>query len=417
VTERLYYTDPYLTDFDARVIEVRDAGGRSGFVLDRTAFYPTSGGQPFDTGTLGGARVVDVVDDDHGVVVHVVEGVVETSGLEARDSGLGFVSGRINWSRRFDHMQQHTGQHVLSAAIDRVCSVRTESFHLGADAATIDLARELSAAEIAASEDAANEVVWADRPVATKFVDAADAVSLNLRKEPVRTGTLRLVDIDGFDVSACGGTHVRRTGAIGVVAISGWERFRGGTRLEFKCGGRALQAYRALRDTVRDSTALLSIAAGELPQAIERLQGEGKELRRRLKEVGARLAVFEAEALAEKAETVAGVRLIVEALAADAGTLKTMAQTLASSPGRVAVLVTSASPVSIVVSRAADVSAVDAAGVLKAILGRFGGKGGGRPEMAQGGGIDAPAETVVAAARALLRPDAADPSGSPTIQR
>ena len=405
MTERLYYTDPYLIEFDARVVDVRDVAGRTGVVLDRTAFYPTSGGQPFDTGTLGGARVVDVVDGDDGAIVHVVD--------SSRDSGLGprgsaLVSGRIDWARRFDHMQQHTGQHVLSAAIDRVCGVRTESFHLGADTATIDLARELTTAEIAASEDAANEVVWADRPVTIRFADAADAASLNLRKDSVRSGTLRIIDVDGFDVSACGGTHVGRTGAIGVIAISGWERFRGGTRLEFKCGGRALHAHRILRDTVRDSSGLLSIAVGELPQAIERLQGESKELRRRLKDAGARLAVFEAEGLAAKAETVAGFRMIVEALASDASTLKTMAQTIASSPGQVAVLVTSDSPVSIVVSRSGDVSAVDAAGVLKALLGRFGGKGGGRPELAQGGGLQASAESVVAAARALLSPPPTD---------
>jgi alanyl-tRNA synthetase len=402
VTERLYYTDPYLTTFDARVLDVCDVAGRNGIVLDRTAFYPTSGGQPFDTGTIGGARVVDVVDGDDGAIVHVVEGVVEVSVPAAGDYGKGILSGCVDWARRFDHMQQHTGQHVLSAAIDRVCGVRTESFHLGADTATIDLARELTMTETAASEDAANEVVWADRPVTIRFADAADAASLGLRKESGRSGTLRIVDVDGFDVSACGGTHVRRTGAIGIIAISGWERFRGGTRLEFKCGGRALQAHRVLRATVRDSSSLLSTGAGELPQAIERLQGESKELRRRLKDAGARLAVFEAELLTAKAEAVAGFRLIVETLAADAGTLKTMAQTIASSPGNVAVLVTSASPVSIVVSRSADVSSVDAARVLKAILNRFGGKGGGRPEMAQGGGLDAPAERVVAAARALL---------------
>ena len=145
----------------------------------------------------------------------------------------------MDWARRFDYMQQHTGQHVLSAAIDRVCGVRTEVLHLGADTATIDLTRELTTAEIAASEEAANDVVWADRPVTIRFVDAADAASLGLRKESVRTGTLRIIEVEGFDVSACGGTHVGRTGAIGVIAISGWERFRGGTRLEFKCGGRA----------------------------------------------------------------------------------------------------------------------------------------------------------------------------------
>jgi alanyl-tRNA synthetase len=402
VTERLYYTDPYLTEFEARVVGTCDVAGGTGVVLDRTAFYPTSGGQPFDTGTIAGVPVIDVVDRDDGAIVHVVEGEAELSGLGAGDSGLARVAGSIDWARRFDHMQQHTGQHVLSAAIDRACGVRTESFHLGADAATIDLARELTSAEITASEDAANDVVWANRPVTIKFVDASDAATLNLRKESIRTGTLRIVDVDGFDVSACGGTHVLRTGAIGVIAISGWERFRGGTRLEFKCGGRALQAHRTLRDTVRDSTGLLSIAPGELPQAIERLQADGKELRRRLKDADAGLAAFEAEALAALAEESGGLRLVVEALAGrDAGALKLMAQTIVARPGHVAVLLSQDPPLSIVVARAADVP-VDASQLLKALTGRFGGKGGGRPEMAQGGGLDAPAGTVVTAARALL---------------
>lgn len=402
MTERLYYTDPYLTDFDARLIEVRDAGGRSGLVLDRTAFYPTSGGQPFDTGVLGGARVVDVVEDEDGAVVHVAEGLVDVSALGTSVSSVEVVSGHVDWARRFDHMQQHTGQHVLSAAIDRVCGVRTESFHLGADAATIDLARELTTVEITSSEDAANEVVWADRPVTIKFVDAADAAALSLRKESVRTGTLRIVDVDGFDVSACGGTHVLRTGAIGVIAISGWERFRGGTRLEFKCGGRALHAHRALRDTVRDSTGLLSIAASELPQAIERLQGDGKELRRRLKDADARLAAFEADVLAALAEVRGGLRIVVEAVAdRDAGALKLMAQTIVARPGHVAVLVSEQAPMSIVVARAPDVP-VDAPQLLRALTGRFGGKGGGRPEMAQGGGLNGGVGDVLIAARQAL---------------
>jgi alanyl-tRNA synthetase len=402
VTERLYYTDPYLKEFDARVVDVRDLAGREGVVLDRTAFYPASGGQPFDTGTLGGARVVDVVDGDDGAIVHVVEGVMEVSTLPAGVAGQGIVAGRIDWARRFDHMQQHTGQHVLSAAIDRVCGVRTESFHLGADASTIDLARELTTAEITASEDAANEVVWADRPVTIRFADSAAAASLSLRKESARTGTLRIVDIDGFDVSACGGTHVLRTGAIGIIAISGWERFRGGTRLEFKCGGRALHAHRTLRDTVRDSTGLLSIAAGELPQAIERLQGDGKELRRRLKDADTQLASFEADALAALAEEAGGLRIVVEALAdRDAAALKLMAQTIVARPRHAAVLVSDRAPISIVVARAADV-AVDASQLLKTLIASFGGKGGGRPEMAQGGGLNGAAGDVLAAARQAL---------------
>ena len=396
MTERLYYTDPYLTEFEAQVTGVRDIGGRTGLVLDRTAFYPTSGGQPCDLGTLGDAAVVDVIDEDDGIV-HVVEG--DVSGLVVRDSGLGRVTGRIDWARRFDHMQQHTGQHVLSAAIDRVCSVRTESFHLGADAATIDLARELTLAEIEKSEDEGNAVVWADRPVTVRFADAQEASSLGLRKESVRTGTLRIIDVDGYDVSACGGTHVNRTGAIGIIAISGWERLRGGTRLEFRCGGRVLRAHRALRDTVRDASGLLSTAATELPQAIERLLGDGKELRRRLKDTAARLAAFDAEALIAGAEAFETVRLVAASMPdADANVLKTMAQTVAARPGHVAVLLSDTPPLSIVVARASDVS-VDAAGLLKALIARFGGKGGGRPEMAQGGGLSAQAADVLAAAR------------------
>ena len=387
MTERLYYTDPYLTEFDSKVIAVRDVRGRTGVVLDRTAFYPTSGGQPYDTGTLGDARVVDVVDDNDGIV-HVLEG----------DAPTGAVTGRVDWGRRFEHMQQHTGQHLLSAAIDRVCGARTQSFHLGAEASTIDLSRELSVAEIALAEDAANDVVWADRPVMISFVDADAAAALPLRKESARAGTLRIVDIDGYDVSACGGTHVARTGAVGIIVVSAWERFRGGSRLEFRCGGRALRAHRLLRDVAAEGAKLLSVGIAELPLAFERLQADARELRRRLKDADARLAVFQAEALAARATHVGVVRLVAESLPdADANLLKVMAQAIAAKPGHLAVLLSSAPPLSLVVARSADVS-VDASKVLKNLIERFGGKGGGRPDIAQGGGVNAAAADVLAAA-------------------
>ena len=203
-------------------------------------------------------------------------------------------------------------------------------------------------------------------------------------------------------MSACGGTHVRRTGAIGVIAISGWERFRGGTRLEFKCGGRALRAHRMLRDTVRDSSGLLSIAAGELPQAIERLQGEGKELRRRSRTPtrGWRPSKPRPWQRPPRKPAVCGWSSARWPIATP-NVLKLMAQTVAAKPGHVAVLLSQNLALSIVVARSAD-APVDAARLLKTLIGRFGGKGGGRPEMAQGGGLDASAESVVAAARALL---------------
>jgi len=402
VTERLYYLDSYLQTFDARVVSVGDVDGRPGVVLDRTAFYPTSGGQPFDTGTLGTARVVEVFEREDGAVVHVVEGVVEVSAVRAGGTDLELVSGSIDWPRRFEHMQQHTGQHVLSAAIDQVCGVRTESFHLGAASATIDLARELTVAEITEAEDLANTVVWEDRPVTIRFVDAEDTSALQLRKESARTGTLRIVDVENFDLSACGGTHVARTGAIGVIAVSGWERLRGGTRLEFRCGVRALQRHGTLRDVVAAGSRLLSTASEDLPLGIERLQQDGRDLRRRIKDLESRLAGFEADAVAGHAVDLHGFRTVAEAVPdADMNAIKTIAQSVATRPGHVVVLLTASSPASVIVARAPNVP-VDCGRVLKQLVAHFGGKGGGRPELAQGGGLMASADEIVAAARRLL---------------
>ena len=235
MTRRLYYTEPDRQTFEATVAACVAEGGRFHVTLDATAFYPTSGGQPFDTGVLGGVKVVDVVDrdDDDEEVVHVVEGPLDPGSR---------VEGAIDWDRRFDHMQQHTGQHILSAAFDRLLDAPTVSFHLGTDGATIDVAREVAPPAIAKAEAEANRIVWDNRPVSIRFVDADEAARLPLRKEPAREGTLRLVEISDFDLSACGGTHVSRTGAIGMIAVTNAERFRGGSRLTFVCGARALRA-------------------------------------------------------------------------------------------------------------------------------------------------------------------------------
>ena len=392
MTERLYYTDAYVREFDATVLELVAVDGRRAAILDRTAFYPTSGGQPFDTGTLGGARVVDVIDRDDRVVLHVIEG----------ELAPGTAHGTIDWDRRFDHMQQHTGQHVLSAAFDRVCQARTESFHLGTVSATIDLAREVSPSQVAAAELSANQVVWEDRPVQVRFVDAAEAGGLSLRKDPTRSGTLRIVEVEAFDLSACGGTHVARTGAIGNISVGSLERFRGGTRVEFRCGIRTLQDYRALRESTGAAARLLSTAPGDVPSAVERLQADNREMRGRLKDLQSRLALHEAAALAGRAVPIAGASVVAEALEGwDANALKAMALSIAERAGHAAVLVGGPPPLSLVVARAADVR-LDSAAIVKTLTARFGGKGGGRPEVAQGGGLSAPAADVIAFARTLL---------------
>jgi alanyl-tRNA synthetase len=395
VTDRLYYTDPYLTEFDAQVLRVDDLDGRPAGVLDRSAFYPTSGGQPFDVGTIGDARVVDVVEGDDGTIRHVIEGTL----------AAGPVKGRIDWPRRFDHMQQHTGQHVLSASFDKLAQARTESFHLGSIASTIDLGREVSPAVVARVEDEANRIVWEDRPVHIRFADAAEAAALPLRKESARTGRLRLIDVEGYDLSACGGTHVARTGAIGVIAITGWEKFRGGTRVEFVCGGRALRSHRALRDVVTGSVRVLSVLPAELPAAIERLQGDLKDVRKMVKGLQGDLAVHEGRRLADGAEPVGAVRLVVSSLDGwDAGALKTIASSIVERAGYVVVLFGAPPPAAIVVARSADVG-LDSAAVLRKVTERFGGKGGGRPELAQGGGVTgAIAEAIEFAKRTIQEP-------------
>jgi alanyl-tRNA synthetase len=399
MTHRLYYTEPYLRAFEATVARVDRRDDRLMVTLDRTAFYPTSGGQPFDTGRLGTLPVVEVVDEEDGSITHVLEPKLElgTQKLEVDQ----VVHGEIDWSRRFDHMQQHSGQHVLSAAFDKLFAVRTVSFHLGGAVSTIDLAREMLPAEIAAAEAEANRIVWEDRPVTVRFVDAEEAARLPLRKEPARGGTLRLIDVEGFDLSACGGTHVARTGGIGGIAVASWERFKGGQRLEFLCGRRALDGYRRLRDTVTASVRLLSVLPAQLPPAIERLQADAKEQKRALDALQRDLAGYRADELAAGAEVTATCRLVAHAVDADANGLKALAAAIAAKPGFLVVLVSSSMPALAVIARSADVDA-SAQKLLASLMAEFGGRGGGRPEMAQGGGLAASADAIFSRVRAAI---------------
>jgi alanyl-tRNA synthetase len=403
VTERLYYSDSYLTKFDATVKRVLEHEGRPAVVLDRTAFYPTSGGQPFDTGRLDSARVVDVVDSEDGDILHVIEGVLELSPVTVGGREISYVHGTIDWARRFEHMQQHTGQHVLSAAFERVAGARTESFHLGSSSSTIDLNRTLSPSDIERAEDEANRVIWEDLPVGVRFASAEEAAALPLRKESMRTGTLRLIEVPGFDLSACGGTHVARTGAIGAVVVGSSERFRGGTRVEFFCGVRATRAYRALRDSVAASVRLVSVLPTELPAGIERLQAEMKEAKHTVKDLQTKLATFEGLYLADRAEPLGSVRAVVVPISGwDQNGLKSVATAITSRRPGFVVALFSASPLSsVVVARSSDVS-IDCADLLKKLIERFGGKGGGRPDLAQGGGLQGSPDEFVRLMREII---------------
>jgi alanyl-tRNA synthetase len=395
-TTRLYYTDPARLTFEARVLRCAPGpAGRTAWLvhLDESAFYPTTGGQPFDTGRLGEAQVIDVMEGDDGDVVHVVDRPLEIGAT---------VAGAVDAPRRADHRQQHTGQHVLSAAFVRTAQVPTVSFHLGAEVSTIDLQREVSSEEIAAAEEAANAVVQENRPVTIRFVSSEAAAGLPLRKAPARGGELRLIDVADWDLSACGGTHVASTAEIGPIAVTAWERFKGGSRLTFVCGGRTIRAFRGLRDTVAAASRLLSVLPQELAGSIGRLQEEARDLKRSQRDLQAELAGFRAEALAASAEVVGPHRAVLAAIpGADGNALKALAAAVVARSGLVAVLVSDARPALAAVARSAD-AGFDAAALFRTLSGRFGGKGGGRPDFAQGGGLDAPAAEILAAARAAL---------------
>lgn len=396
MTERLYYADAYLREFDASVTRVDRRDGRTAVFLDRTAFYPTSGGQPFDVGSMGGPervalRVLDVVDEGDEIA-HIVDAEFAVGAK---------VHGTIDWTRRFDHMQQHTGQHVLSAAADRLFNARTVSFHLGADASTIDLSRELTPQELVRAEVDANRVVWENRAVAVRYVSAAEAAALPLRKESVREGTLRLIDVHDFDLSACGGTHVSATGGIGVIAIGAVERFKGGQRVEFFCGSRALTKFRSMRDALAGAVRVLSVLPDALPQAIEKLQAEARDRQKTIATLQQELARYRAEELVSSGIQTPAGRLVAAAVDADANGLKSLASAITATPGHIAVLVSTSQPALVVVARSQDGS-VAANQVIAGLTAKFGGRGGGKPDLAQAGGLLGEAASILDAARAML---------------
>ncbi len=264
-TERLYWADAACTRFSATLLATATHDGRPAAVLDATCFYPTSGGQPHDTGLLGEVPVVDVVEEDDRIV-HVL--------ARPLDRPVGTrIDGEVDWERRLDHMQQHSGQHLLSAAFTELLGAATVSFHLGTEVCTIDLDREaLTEADSARVEERANAVVLDGRPMLAREYDEDEALALPLRKAPVVHGRIRVVTVDGFDASACGGTHVSTTGQVGPIHIRRTERRHGGVRVEFLCGGRALRDYRARDALVQALAGALSVGVADLPAALTRLQ-------------------------------------------------------------------------------------------------------------------------------------------------
>lgn len=377
MTERLYYTDAYDTSFSARVIERVTWDGRPAVVLDRTAFYPASGGQPADWGVLGGVAVVDVQVRQDDTVVHILESLLPEDGKE--------IEGEIDWPRRFDHMQQHTGQHVLSAAFERMLDADTVGFHLGTDESTIDLnVPRLAPKAVTPVEGLVNQVVWEDRPVSTRFVDLNELAALPLRRQPAVDGPVRIVEISDFDVNPCGGTHVARTGEIGLIRIARLDYRGDETRVEFLCGSRALCDYRAKSAVVNQLATRLTVGYWELDQAVERLQGEAKQLRTDLRRTRAGLLKVEAAELFEAAAHRGAYRVVQQVWEGRGpDELRALAQELMSR-FKVAALLVSVGERMYLCFACSEGVGLDMAALLREACAQLGGKGGGKPHLAQG---------------------------------
>lgn len=370
MTERLYYTDSYLSRFQATIIEAR---GNTAY-LDRTAFYPTSGGQPHDVGTLNGMRVTEVVEDEDGRVAHLLEG----------PPAPGPAEGVIDWPRRFDFMQQHTGQHLLSAVFESLFGFATVSVHFGEQISTLDLATPaLSPEQQRAAEWRANEIVWENRPVAVRFAGAGEAAEL--RKPSEREGTLRIVTIQDLDHSACGGTHVRATGETGPIILRRLDKIRGNVRVEFLCGARAVRRLRADADLLNEAARSLSAAVDELPAMVSALAAEARDAGKRLRKAEAELAGFRGRSLYDATPpNEAGRRVHIERRLKGAldDEIRALALSFTNQAGA-ALVVAVEDPPAILLAVSED-SGLNAGSAVKEALAALGGKGGGNARLAQG---------------------------------
>jgi alanyl-tRNA synthetase len=374
-THRLYLEDPYTLEFEAEVLERLETDEGRALVFASTFFYPESGGQPYDLGSIDGVAVTRVVETPEHTVLHFVERFPE------RDR----VRCRIDGRRRRDHMQQHSGQHILSAAFVKEAGANTTSFHLGASTSTIDLDRSpLTLEQIARAEEAANETVRKALPIRSHFVAPAEVLRFDLRKPAPDAESLRIVEVEGFDQQACCGTHPRSSAEVGPIVVRGTERFKGGTRVEFLCGDRALADYRATVSRIRSLASVLSSAEADLLPTAEKLQEERKTLGKELDRVRRELLLLRVEDwMSESADGTLLVKRVPDAGPAE---LRAAATALTGKPGRIVLLGSIEGGRAHLVFACSESVEADMGAVLRETASLVEGKGGGSPRIAQGGG-------------------------------
>ena len=384
MTAKLYWDDAHLTRFAARVTDAWLQGAHRIVALDQSAFYPTGGGQPCDTGSINAASVIDVEIDDDGRILHRLGSDVSFSVGEE-------VTCEVDWRRRREMTQQHTGQHILSQAFFRLFGAETKGFRITDRTTEIDLTLEAQPDEIeraiARAEELANDVVFDNREIRAYMVTPEEAAALPLRKESFITDCVRVIEIADYDLSPCGGTHAERTGEVGLIAVRGWERAKKMTRVHFLCGVRALDDYREAGRSVDAIARKFSAGREEAESSVTRLLDENKRLSRRTRELAGIVAKVEARELIEAAGPVGGARIVSRVFEdRDVEELKLLAHRLVDGDNVVALLASKEGGTArLVFARSANLSA-DMNALMRAACERLGGRGGGKPEFAQGGG-------------------------------
>jgi alanyl-tRNA synthetase len=381
-TERLYFTDSRLLEFPATIVEIIPTELGHKVVLDRTAFYPTGGGQPNDTGKLDGAQVIDVIEEA-GRIFHLLD---DASGFRTGK----VVQGLVDLRRRVDHLQQHSGQHILSQAFVQACGAQTRSFHLGTQTSTIDIELASPTSEqMRAAEEIANEVIFEDRPMRVHLLNEEEAARLPLRKESAVQGSIRVIEIENFDWSPCGGTHASRAGEVGLVAIRSHERAKKMTRIEFVCGWRALADYRAANATAVAVARSFSADRDTAPELVERALKENKSLKKRLRELLELAMTAEASRMLKEATPTGEFKLVRGVFEdRDMDELRVLASKIVEQEPAVALLGAKDDTAARLVFARSVSGDHDMGRLLAGACQVLGGRGGGKPELAQGGGPD-----------------------------
>ncbi|MEW6210679.1 MAG: DHHA1 domain-containing protein [Acidobacteriota bacterium] len=399
-TERLYFTDSDILEFSATVIDIKNADGGDAVLLDRTAFYPTGGGQPNDTGRINDAEVTDVFENEDGLIFHLIK---ESGSLKP---GLK-VHGAIDRLRRLDHLQQHSGQHILSQAFVQACGAETRSFHLGSEASTIDIELQSPTDDhMRAAEEVANQIIFEDRPLKIHLVTEEEAARLPLRKETAVSGLIRVIEVEDFDWSPCGGTHAKRAGQIGIILIKSFERAKRMTRVEFVCGRRALADYRRASATAVGIARMFSAERDSAPELVARMIQENKSLKKRQRDLLELALKAEAADMLAAASQVGQFKLIQAVFEGrDAEEVRVLASKIVSLEPAVALLGSrDRQSARMIFARSSQLDQ-NMGALLAEACQLLGGRGGGKGEMAQGGGpqIDKLDEAIRLAAQKIVQ--------------